>query len=390
MPAQSGQSKLMQKLGVEGRKAFEAHKKDETDLSSFGSLPGGIERGVAQLVDCKFGFVQQGKDNAGQPFFFAAGIVKQPVKHNGIPIVGMRTQVIEPLYSTPTRSRKTVEEHLAWVMNEMRKLGGNTASIGPDDLENMADALKAAQPHFTFRTWQGVKRKPGEQGYNEQYDGPNAPPPRVNETWNGACDYSEDDTAGVNGVVDHTAAGVGPADQADQFDEEGSQGGVDAGADAEADAETTTGENTEPANLDADDVDALGAAADGDGDDSSDAQAMLQAKAEELGIAEDDITGAANWAAVVDLIKAATSQPEPEPEPEPVKPSGIVKGSTYRYQPIDPKTKKPQIHAKTRKPYYIDVECLSSDPKKKVATVRSLEDGKTEYKGVEWSKLEVS
>ncbi len=319
MPAQTGQSKLMQKLGVTGIKAFEDHKNDETDLSSFGALPGGIERGVAQLVECKFGFVQAGKDNAGQPFFYAAGVVKAPSKHEGIPIVGMRTQITEPLYDTPTRGRKTVSDHLGWVLNEMRKLGGDTSNIGPDDLEGMAEALKRAAPHFTFRTWQGKKRKPGEAGYNEQYDGPNSPPPRVNENWSGGCEFNEETVTTItsaNGVVDNSAAGravagVGPADTADQFDE--------------PDAVTEEVIEPEGSTTIADaDIDALAETADGDGEDSQDAQSFLESKAKELGIPEDDITGAANWTAVVELIKIAQAPEEPTPEPEPPPTPGVL------------------------------------------------------------------
>ena len=180
MAKQTARSKFLATLKKKGGdKAFDAHKADETVFSSGGNLPPGIEGGVAQLVDCKFDVFKKGKTE-GEYFFFASGVVKEPKQHNGVRVEGLRTSIIEPMCDTPGRSREDVDAHLEWVLNEMRKLGVNTAELDVEDLEETVADLREAKPHFRFRTWQGSATK--------QF-----PNPRVNETWNGTCEYDGED-----------------------------------------------------------------------------------------------------------------------------------------------------------------------------------------------------
>ncbi len=190
MPKSSKNTGLMDKLGRKGVKAYNAHASDETIYDTGGELPDGIEGGIAQLVECKFDVFKKG-DFTGEYFFYAAGIVLSPEEHNGVHIKGLRTQIgPEPVCDTPKRkSRPDVEAHLEWVMNELRKLGIDTAEVGPEDLENVASALVEAKPSFRFRTWKG---KP-----TNEY-----PNPRTNNVWGGLVDSTSTD--GQNGVEDNT------------------------------------------------------------------------------------------------------------------------------------------------------------------------------------------
>lgn len=181
MAKQMAQNGLAGKLGNRLNKAVDAHKDDEIKLPGGGSLPEGIENGIAQLVDCRFGVYESG-DFKGEYFFYAAGVVHEPKIHmlNGVPIPveGQRTNIgPEPICDTPKRtSRPTVEDHVAWVLNEMRKLGLDTTGLTGEDLEAAAAALVEAAPFFTFRTWKGEA--------TAQY-----PNPQVNQTWVRQVDY---------------------------------------------------------------------------------------------------------------------------------------------------------------------------------------------------------
>ncbi len=340
MAAQKTTSKLSSKLGAQLKSAHEKHKDDDTEFSQFGELPDGIEHGIAQLVDCKFDVVKEGKQNAGQFYFYAAGVVVKPKIHEGNPIEGLRTSITEPLYPTPTRSRKTLDEHLGWIYNELRKLGVDTKTVNPDNLEQTVEALKQSAPYFKFRTWKGDKATEGQ--YKDQE-------PRVQHNWNGWCEFT--DTEGsdpaTSGVTEpaSTAAPVAPA---------------------EPEPEMTLEE--------------LAAAADGG---NEVAQVKLSKMATDAGVPDEDKDAAPNWTVVSELIAAATpdegttTTSEAPPEPEEYVPK---KGDTPNYSPVDPKTKQP-----VKKP--ISCEVMGVDPKTKTVSLKNLVDGKTTYKGVPWDKL---
>ena len=283
MAKQTAKTGLVAKLGTKLAKAVEAHKGDETKFAGGGvDLPKGIENGIAQLVTCKFGVYEKG-DFTGEYYFMASGIVVSPKKHAGIPIEGLRTSIgPEPICETPNKSRKTVDEHIAWVMNELRKLGVDTADLGPDDLETTVEAIQETKPHFRFRTWAGDKRKKGEPGYNEQYDGPNAPDPRVNHQWNGAVDMDSSEEESDEEVEDNT------------------------------EEESEEVEETEEASADQSNED-LALLADSQ---DEDAAATLNQIALDAGLEQETIDGTSNWAEVVALIEEAQAAGEEEEEEE--------------------------------------------------------------------------
>src|SRR5690349_21501065 len=135
MPKQTAKSDLFKKLGDKGKAAVREAQTVEVSYDNFGDLPPGINNGVARLVDCKFTQIAEGKQNAGEFMFYAAGVVVAPKEHEGIPVEGLRTQISEPLFDTPTRSRKTVADHLKWIYNELGKLGLDVSTLDENNLE---------------------------------------------------------------------------------------------------------------------------------------------------------------------------------------------------------------------------------------------------------------
>ena len=270
MAKQTMKSGLVSKLGAKLSKAVETHKGDETKFSGGAELPAGIENGIAKLVLCKFGTYEKG-DNKGEFYFMAQGVIVAPSKHEGIPIVGLRTQLgPEAICETPKASRKTVDEHVAWVLNEMRKLGVDTSELGADDLESTAEALQSSDVHFRFRTWQGEATK--------EY-----PNPRVNHQWGGAVDYAPDEDSDSDDVVDDTEEA---SDEVEEVEEESSE-------------ET--------------DFDALGEAADGD---DEEAQATLTSLAEAAGLDPTDAESYPDWATLAATLKEGVGEEEAEEEEE--------------------------------------------------------------------------
>lgn len=199
--------------------AHETHKSDETRIGAGGSLPAGIEHGVARLVDVRIGTYGKG-NNEGEPFFMAAGtildpesvtvteidpVTKKAKKPRIIHVRGLRTQIgPEPICDTTNADGKEVPlaDHWDRVLNHLRLLGIDTKTTEPTDIVAetedgkygagpVLEALMEAGPTFRFRTWQG---KPT----------PQYPNPRINEEWRGVCEYEGDATA--EDVQDDSAA----------------------------------------------------------------------------------------------------------------------------------------------------------------------------------------
>ena len=331
--AKTRKSGLMEKLGSAGRQAIENHKSDETVFDAGGGLPAGIETGVAQLVDATFGVVGEGKKFAGEYYFRAAGVVKLPKEHNGVPIEGLQTSIMEMMCSTPGRKREMIDDHFEWVLNQLRLLGVDTESVNGNNLEATVAALKKAMPHFRFRTWMGQP--------TDEY-----PNPRVNHVWGGVCEFSDDEEE----LTDD--------DTADPEDEDDPEGGTDE-------------DDSEPADDDGDDdLVALGKLADdGDADEEEVDAAIdrLQELADEVGINTDKI---ATWVEVAAaILEKADSGPDDAdaeiPPPE--------VGDVMKYRP-----------ARARKD--VDVEITTVSTKAQTCNVKDLATRKV-YTKVPWDKL---
>ncbi len=367
MPVQRTQSSLLGKLGDKLKKAAAAHKEDPVEYGNI-ELQAGINNGIAQLVDCKFMPIAAGKQNAGEYMLYMAGIVKVPTEHSGIPVQGLRTSVTEIICDTPGRSRKTIDEHVAFVQNELKKLvGKDEAAANPDlfsgeNLESTAEMLKEAQPHFRFRTWKGSKQvvakspdgkwrvfdedDKGNRSPNKRMTGAwtteeaakKANPyadgrePRVNHDWQGRCEYTSDGSEGA--VVDNTAPSANGTPAATEESE-----GVDIAA-------------------------LVTAAAEG----NEKAMAKLNELAQKAGVDSKDVEGAGNWGEVASLIEVhqgggAQGEEGEVPAEEPAEPKPPEKGDLYSYKPFDPKTKK--------KGKAIEIEVVSVDKAKSTVTAKS-------------------
>lgn len=354
MPASKAPNSLLAALGDRGRKAHEAHKADETQFDQFSELPPGIEGGIAQLDECKFDRYKKGK-NAGQWYFSARGTVKFPKVHvdanqQEIPVFGKHTSIMEPLYDTPDRSRKTIDDHLDWIYNELRKLGVDTANMQFEELEATAKALIEAAPHFKFRTWKGEATK----------EFPNL---RTQANWNGVCEFDDtaDPAAGVQESGRPPSGGGGTTTSA-------ASGGED-----------------EIANL---------VAAATDNDDSA-AQEKLKQMAKKAGASEQAIKEAQTWADVAAMIGGSDEQgastgggdTPPEGDSPPEEDFLPAKEDIFKYQPRD-KEGKPLRGKNKQVLKSRECEVTAVNTKNKTVDLIDQIDKKTVYKGVPWDRLE--
>lgn len=346
MPVQKGKSGLAAKAGKKLLEAHAEHQSDETDFGFSGGLPAGIEGGIAQLTECKFGIYEKG-DNEGEYYYMAMGVVKSPKSlrdkdGNVLQIAGSHTKV-GPIAICDTTNRDgevtPLAKHWAKILNELRKFGVDTKKFKAEDAESVAEALKQAAPHFKFRTWQG---KP-----TDKY-----PDPRVNEDWKGVIEnYVEGQSAGET-VEDNT----------------GNAADFNPGAE-----ETTSIETTETTSgSEGPDLDALAARADNadGGEDAADAQREISAMCATANI---DSGPMANWTEAVEALKAAGS-------------GGASKlGKTEKA--FEPKERNVLFYQPKGKKKAVETEVTHVFNDKQTVNLRDLSDGKTVYKGVPWTEL---
>lgn len=202
-------SDFFKKMAAKAKAVHNKHRADETKYDTNGDLP--VMEGTAKLVNCDIRTYKDG-NNKGKFFFYAAGVVVSPEfvesEGNRVKVKGRRTSIMINLFDSPSGG-KTFGDNYATLLNELRKLGVETDGVEFEDLESVLQTLQEDGPHFEFRTWKGQKRKKGDPKYTEKYDGPDAPPPRVNHVWNGAVgDPTEGGGGDAGGEVqdDTTAA----------------------------------------------------------------------------------------------------------------------------------------------------------------------------------------
>lgn len=357
MPGIKGKTSLFASQGKALANAHEGHKSAEPP-SGNGRLPEGIEAGIAELRECKFGVYREG-ENKGKPYFFAVGIVQEPKVHNGIPIDGMRTQLGPmPLCETPKSKIKTFKERWERMQDQLKLLAGKEAieeiDGTPEEIEagyvDLMDTLVENKTMFRFRTWKGKATK----------DFPN---PRVNEEWGGAVTY--EGQASPETHVDETPADPDPESDGGSAGDEPPDA-ADAGADA-------GDEGIDIASL----VDAA------NNKDKS-AQVELKRLAMEAGASAEDVANADNWEAVGAMANSdagVVGDEGSEAEGQEWKPA---KGDTVKYNvSTTMKVKgKPVKRTKT-----IEAKVTSVDAKSDTATIKDNDDGKV-YKDVPFAELE--
>jgi hypothetical protein len=418
MAKQEQQSGLLAKLGNRLQTAFEAHKHDETEFGNV-ELPSGIRGGLAKLETCGFGVYKTGKFE-GEPFFRASASVLDPVVFEDSKGRKYRTQGQftnigpEPLCDTPERTRPTLKDHVAWVLNELRKLGVDTANIQWNQLEAVCSMLVADKKnnpiYLRFDTFGGptdedpngrINHKwlgpasaeeaqaaiTAAQSNEEQDDSGNVPPPPVRPATqpagrpalNGNGAGPKKPTGPVQREAAAATATAAPG---------GAKTPVKPGkAQAPAPAPEPEPQPEEPAYADDTDIVALAERAQA-GD--AGAAELLADQARGMGYTDDQIVGAPTWVRLGEEMAAGTDPAEvaweaaegaeggdeaAAPEWQP------AVGETYGYRPVSPTTKKPAA-----KPVAATVTAVNAA--KKTVDMENAANGKLKYKGVSWSDLE--
>lgn len=260
MPVQKGASSVIDKLKKQGAgKAFDQHKKDETEYGSGGELPAGLT-GIAKLIEAKIDEYKTGQ-NQGQLYLQFRGVIQQC---NQALYVGNQVMKQVPLMADPPSfaNPKTFDDRIAEGLNEMRKLGVPTANMTLDDWEAALMAVKQEGPSFKFHTWAPTNPVTKQLGkVKTDFDG----------VFSGALPASGG--AGGSPVVDNTAEG-------DVGDQGGDTGTAEGGTDWAA----------------------IGGAADG-GD--NDAAAQITARGLELGIDQKVLNGFNTWSEAAAAVAEA-------------------------------------------------------------------------------------
>ena len=350
-------------LGKEVDKAVKKHKDDDLVPDTTGSLPAGIEGGVAKLTECKFDVYKKGTAKAGKYYWMVAGVVRRPKEHGGIPVQGLRVQKIEPVCDTPeSQGRQSVDDHVKWIINEMKKLGYDTSDMdGAESLEEAAAALKEEAPHFRFRTWKGQKETTGPYKDRE---------PMVNVVLQGLVeDFAEDDDDGVveDEVEEDDEEDDDSEDEAEEEEEEEEEAPKKKSVkkkppveeEEEEEDEDEGGMDLSDDELSAKDLKELAKKADEEEDDE--ATEKLTAWAAEKGVDTDNCD---TWASVV----KAGLESEKEGDEEAWVPE---KGGTCMYKA--PGAKKA-----------VECKVLASSGTKQTCM---LKDGAKTYKDVAWDKV---
>ncbi len=310
----------MRKYGDRFSKAFDQSKNDETVYGQ-SEVPPGIENGRASLENAYFGVYETG-DYKGELFFRASGVILWPEEHNdesGMPVTtqGLHTSIgPEPLCDTPGRTRGTMEEHVKWINNELRKLGIETSGKSLAEMKTDLESLNEIKPVFKFRTWKGKKSK--------QY-----PNPKTNHQWQGLADFDEesmsageqDDTEPAEETPQPVAPPKSkekpPAQAKDPARPKAKTPAKPKAPEPEPEPEEPEFNEFNEQEEDTDDLDSLAERAQDDDDEAID---RLKTIAKEAGISPKIVKDADTWTDVVALIKEKrgdTEEPSEESTEEP-------------------------------------------------------------------------
>lgn len=416
-------------LAKHGEKLLKAQAANRGRAPEVGSpqVPAGIEGGIARLVECKMDVHKDGP-NKGQPFFIMAGIVEHPQKFNGQKVAGLRTsQVAEPMYETPSRKRKTWEDHYAWMRDQLYSLGfdidnlkGTPEQIDQQIMTGMV-AMKgdpknpATWIHFHFRTWKGnntvIEERAGKwyAVTGNQTKGPYASQEMaqkqnpyagkeamVNHEWNGRCEFVNEAPDGGD-VEDGTIREKATVASAGTTNQYAPPNGTTKPTTSVKPAPKRVVPNVvqedptpEPA---ADEVQPtvteLGDDPDSTLNDLAEAadmgdqgcRASLQLFALQHGLTQEFVDESNNWGEVSEAIKSAIAESEAaadQPSNGEVAPEV---GHTFKHRPVNRITNKPAAKV-------VDCEVTKVDSEARTFDLLSLVDRKTVYKSVSWDDVE--
>lgn len=202
MPALKATSPILAKLAKKGiQKVVKDHKNDETDFGSGGELPAGLT-GIAELTSAKFDEFKSG-DSKGEPYAQYRGVI---VECNEKLYVGNQVGKQVALCDDPKSwqgEKRTAAEHTQEALNELRKLGIETAKFDDNKLleewELAHQALNQARPFFKFHTWAPTNPQTKQPG-------------RVRTDFDGVVDYQGNGQAVAGGVDDQSGTTTGGAE----------------------------------------------------------------------------------------------------------------------------------------------------------------------------------
>lgn len=379
MPVQTQMSSFASKMGGRVAQANAEHKDKPVDVG-MQQLPPGIKNGTAKLSTMytkEYADDKNGPGTKGQTFFRASAVVMIPESVGGQKCAGMVTSVVIPLCDMPAkgqRKAKSFSENWYEFQNLFKLLGimppSETAQTDPTGQRTEAyyfAAMKALtdpqrQPtyvNFSTRGW----TPPASQAQ------PN-PSEMVFEEWHGLAEYAvkHDPAAGVTErptdpvVTQPEPYAPAPTPQFNEF-----------------------APSAPPRQLDlSDEVAALVEAAmndpEGATEDGQVATTRLEDMAFAAGWTKEQTAGAADWAAVGDMVLNPPNKVPPPTEtaqatvPAP-SPNGVTVGSKWKFA----KRTKDGAKLKNNKGEEFpaqEVEVVTVDTAVRTCTVKSAKDGK--------------
>lgn len=406
MPPVNKKSGLAAKYGAKLDTAVKNHGADETTYGII-ELPPGISNGIAHLFEAKFDVYKTGQYQ-GEYYFHARGTVLAPksvqTAQGEIPVEGLQTSITLPCCETKNQKGEvtSLEDNIAAVLNEFRKLGVDTTNFTANDLEATAEVLKtqslgSSPIYFRFSTSQSAPT-------------PAFPNPRVWQNWHGIKgleDFQPDTEGAVDDGGAKTAAPVSPPvapkptaaapkpttpakpATAPTKPAAAAVPAKPAAAPAKPAAkkpEPPKAPEPPPAAVPSDEfgelTDLVGLADAGD----DDAQTKLANAAREAGITDDQMKAADSWAAVAQLITGAQGGEAPAEEPAAEAPAEGGEAEwkpaveeVYGFEPPLPGGKKGKK---------IEVEITAVDEATKTCSMKSLDDPKKTWTKQGWDKLQ--
>lgn len=302
-------------------------KKIELDMGAGGGFSPNIEGGIAKITNIEIAKHKPGAKNAGKPYFGVRGVCVLPKEYEG----EQDFLIMEPLYDNERKNRSTQDECVERMLSVLQSLGVDTDEVDPEDYESgeLFETMLEEDLYCRFRTWKGEPTK--------EY-----PNPRTNVVFRGGCEAPvlEDDDE----VVDEGE------DEEEEEDEAPRRRKKKADVKAKAAAKKSTKkkaakpepeEEEEEDEEPADDLEALGEAAD-NGDE--DAMERLETLAEKTGVDPDDY---ASWPLLAEYLsreeggtegdeeddEEEETEEDDEEEGDEEEPSEPEKGMTVYYKP---------------------------------------------------------
>lgn len=315
-----------------------------------GSLPPGINGGIAKLTKLDFDPIKKG-DNEGDPRFYMHGVCVSPktVKHNGATVT-VEGALVQPQMITLGDTKDwegnpvPFEENWAEAENRMKLIGIPTEDFDDETIEQeILDFVEENDIYFRFRTWLWENDDKTKSRVKLVIEGP-------------ALDYEEGDEEEE----------VEEVEEEEEVEKEEEKPKTKKGG-KKSKKEEVEEEEEEEVNYKV-----LGRKAK-KGDEK--AQDKLEELAEEAGI---DHESYEDWAELAKAIEEGVpdEEPEEEEEGEEEEEDGEIEPEVddiYGYKP--PRAKKDH-----------ECEVVTVNKRKKTCTLKSLESDK-QFKNVPWDKL---